>query len=46
MSHMSVGTSSLGYCNSNIDNEVKLTIKRGNMSTLNCPEEVKLAEKL
>ena len=43
---MSVGTSSLGYCNSNIDNEVKLTIKRGNMSTLNCPEEVKLAEKL
>ena len=46
MSHMSVGTSSLGYCNSNIDNEVKLTIKRGNMSTLNCPEEVELAEKL
>ena len=46
MSHMSVGTSSLGYCNSNIDNEVKLSIKRGNMSTLNCPEEVKLAEKL
>ena len=46
MSHMSVGTSSLGYCNSNIDNEVKLTVKRGNMSTLNCPEEVELAEKL
>ena len=46
MSHMSVGTSSLGYCNSNIDNAVKLTIKRGNMSTLNCPEEVELAEKL
>jgi glutamate-1-semialdehyde aminotransferase len=46
MSHMSVGTSSLGYCNNNIDNEVKLTVKRGNMSTLNCPEEVELAEKL
>ncbi len=46
MSHMSVGTSSLGYGNKHIDNEVMRTVKKGNMSTLNCPEEVGLAEKL
>ena len=46
MSHMSVGTNSLGYSNSHIDNEVLLAVKKGNMSTLNCPEEVRLAEKL
>ena len=46
MSYMSVGTNSLGYSNSIIDKEVLLTVKKGNMSTLNCPEEVKLAEKL
>ena len=46
MSYMSVGTNSLGYSNSFIDKEVLLTVKKGNMSTLNCPEEVKLAEKL
>ncbi len=46
MSHMSVGTSSLGYSNIHIDNEVMQALKKGNMSTLNCPEEVGLAEKL
>ena len=46
MSHMSVGTSSLGYGNIHIDNEVMQALKKGNMSTLNCPEEVGLAEKL
>lgn len=46
MSHMSVGTNSLGYNNEVIDNQVLLTIQKGNMSTLNCPEEVYLAEKL
>jgi glutamate-1-semialdehyde 2,1-aminomutase len=46
MSHMGVGTNSLGYSNNNIDKKVLLAVKNGNMSTLNCPEEVKLAEKL
>jgi len=46
MSHMGVGTNSLGYSNSKIDDEVHSAIKKGNMSTLNCPEEVALAEKL
>ena len=32
--------------NDEIDNAVLETVKNGNMSTLNCPEEVLLAEKL
>ena len=46
MSLMGVGTNILGYGNDEVDNQVKLIIKKGNMSTLNCPEEVELAEKL
>jgi glutamate-1-semialdehyde 2,1-aminomutase len=46
ISSMSVGTNSLGYSNKKIDNAVKNAIKKGNMSTLNCPEEVYLAKKL
>lgn len=46
MSLMGVGTNSLGYCNNEVDSAVKETIKNGNMTTLNCPEEVKLAEEL
>ena len=46
VSLMGVGTNSLGYSNVKVDNAVLNTIKRGNMSTLNCPEEVYLAEKL
>ncbi|MDB4124768.1 aminotransferase class III-fold pyridoxal phosphate-dependent enzyme [Schleiferiaceae bacterium] len=45
-STMSVGTSSLGYANDTIDDAVIAGIKSGNMSTLNSPEEVYLAEKL
>ena len=45
-STMSVGTSTLGYANNTIDNAVISGIKSGNMSTLNSPEEVYLAEKL
>ena len=41
-----VGQSTLGYSNDKIDKEVSRYIKKGNMTTLNCPEEVKLAEKL
>lgn len=41
-----VGTNSMGYTNKNIDNAVIDTIKNSNMSSLNAPEEVYLAEKL
>ena len=43
MSLMGVGTNIFGYGNDEVDNQVKLIIKKGNMSTLNCPEEVELA---
>ena len=46
MSLMGVGTNILGYCNREVDNAVKKAIKKGNLTTLNCPEEVFLAEKL
>ncbi len=46
MSIMGIGTNSLGYGNQSVDDAVKRTISNGNMSTLNCPEEVYLAEKL
>jgi glutamate-1-semialdehyde 2,1-aminomutase len=41
-----VGQSTLGYTNSEVDNEVCKYIKKGNMTSLNCPEEVTLAKKL
>ena len=46
MSLMGVGTNILGYCNSKVDEAVTKAIKNSNMSTLNCVEEVRLAEKL
>lgn len=46
MSIMGIGTNTLGYGNENVDNAVMDTVRKGNMSTLNCPEEVYLAEKL
>jgi len=46
MSLMGVGTNILGYSNSKVDKKVISNIKLGNMSTLNCEEEVKLVEKL
>tara|TARA_B100000795_G_scaffold234805_1_gene194144 strand:+ start:11522 stop:12829 length:1308 start_codon:yes stop_codon:yes gene_type:complete len=46
MSIMGIGTNSLGYGNDEVDNAVLETVKKGNMSSLNCPEEVYLAEKL
>ena len=46
MNFMGVGTNSLGYGNDEVDNAVRDTISSGNMSSLNCPEEVLLAEKL
>ena len=46
MSIMGIGTNSLGYGNDDIDSAVIETVRKGNMSTLNCPQEVFLAEKL
>ena len=46
MSIMGIGTNILGYGNSEVDDAVRGVIDNGNMSTLNCPEEVYLAEKL
>ena len=43
---MGVGTNMLGYSNAKVDRAVKETIQKGNLSSLNSPEEVKLAEKL
>ena len=45
-SYMGVGTNSLGYSNTKIDNEVSKVIKNGNMSTLNSYEEVIFAENI
>jgi len=41
-----VGTNTLGYANDNIDKQVVKYIKKGNMTSLNSPEEVELAELL
>ena len=46
ISLMGVGTNILGYGNDEVDAAVSSVIVNGNMSTLNCPEEVYLAEKL
>jgi glutamate-1-semialdehyde aminotransferase len=46
MSIMGIGTNTLGYSHDEVDNAVIDTVTKGNMSTLNCPEEVYLAEKL
>lgn len=43
---MGIGTNTLGYGHPEVDDAVRKTIEAGNMSTLNCPEEVYLAEKL
>ena len=46
MSIMGIGTNTLGYGHDEVDAAVMHTVMQGNMSTLNCPEEVYLAEKL
>ena len=43
---MGIGTNTLGYGHDEVDLAVIENVKRGNMSTLCCPEEVYLAEKL
>ena len=46
MSIMGIGTNTLGYGYAAVDEAVQKTIRDGNLSTLNCPEEVWLAEEL
>ena len=46
MSIMGIGTNVLGYGHPEVDSAVAATVASGNMSTLNCPEEVWLAERL
>lgn len=46
MSIMGIGTNILGYGNEEVDEAVRRVVEKGNMSTLNCPEEVWLAERL
>ena len=46
MSIMGIGTNILGYGHPVVDKAVTDVVNKGNMSTLNCPEEVLLAEKL
>jgi glutamate-1-semialdehyde 2,1-aminomutase len=46
MSMMGIGTNILGYGHPEVDEEVSKVVDKGNMTTLNCPEEVYLAEKL
>lgn len=46
VSIMGIGTNILGYGQLEVDEAVMQTVSAGNMSTLNCPEEVLLAEKL
>ncbi|HSY08588.1 MAG TPA: aminotransferase class III-fold pyridoxal phosphate-dependent enzyme [Steroidobacteraceae bacterium] len=46
MSIMGIGTNTLGYSHPEVDAAVRAAIDAGNMSTLNCAEEVYLAERL
>ena len=43
---MGAGTNILGYSNNLVDKSVISNLKKGNLSTLNCPEEVELAERM
>jgi glutamate-1-semialdehyde 2,1-aminomutase len=43
---MGIGACPLGYADTDVDSAVSSAIKKGTMCTLNCPEEVELAETL
>ena len=43
---MLVGTNVLGYNYPSLQKKILSTVKKGNISSLNCPEEVELSEKL
>ena len=46
MSLMGVGACTLGYADDDVNTAVKIAVDAGSMATLNCPEEVELAELL
>ena len=46
MAQMGIGSSTLGYSNKYVNDEVKKIITKGINTTLNAPEEVELAKKL
>ncbi len=46
MTIMGVGSCTLGYADTDVNNAVQKVISEGSMATLNCPEEVELAELL
>ena len=46
MSYSGIGSCVLGYADPDVDDAVHTAIKGGSMSTLNCPEEVELADLL
>lgn len=43
MSYMGIGACILGYADKDVNSAVKNAVDNGNMTTLNCPEEVELA---
>ena len=45
-SYMGVGANILGYCDNEVDKAVHKTIQKGNMTTLNAPEELELTKLL
>lgn len=46
MSMMGIGTNTLGYAHDEVDAVVRAVVDAGNLTTLNAPEEVYLAERL
>jgi glutamate-1-semialdehyde 2,1-aminomutase len=46
MSYMGIGSCILGYADADVNKAVKEAVDAGSMNTLNCPEEVELAELL
>lgn len=46
MSIMGIGACILGYADDDVNNAVMSAVKSGSMATLNCPEEIELAELL
>lgn len=45
-SYMGIGASILGYADKDVNNAVIQAVRSGSMTTLNCPEEVELAQVL
>jgi len=46
MSYMGIGACILGYADEDVNAAIKKAINKGNMCTLNCPEEVELSKLL